>query len=60
MRGRSANVKPVTSKVVFKLKAVPGGTRLSFTYAGVPKEHYAAIKQGWIDYYSRPMKALLG
>jgi uncharacterized protein YndB with AHSA1/START domain len=47
------------SRVTFKLTSVKGGTRLSFTHSGVPTEHYESIKQGWIDNYWTPMKAIL-
>jgi len=47
------------SRVTYRLVAVEGGTRLSFTQSGVPDEYYESTKQGWIDYYWTPMKALL-
>ena len=47
------------SRVTFSLKPVEGGARLSFTHTGVPDEHYESIKQGWIEHYWMPMKALL-
>ena len=47
------------SKATFTLTPVEGGTRLTFRQSGVPDEHYAAIKQGWIDSYWTPLKALL-
>jgi uncharacterized protein YndB with AHSA1/START domain len=47
------------SKVTFKLTAVPGGTRLSFTHSGVPDQFVEDIRQGWIDSYWVPMKAML-
>jgi activator of HSP90 ATPase len=46
------------SQVVFVLAPVPSGTRLQFTHRGVPDDQYESIKQGWIDYYWTPMKAL--
>ena len=46
------------SQVVFALAPVPAGTRLQFTHRGVPDDQYESIKQGWIDYYWTPMKAL--
>ena len=48
-----------TSQVTFTLTAIPGGTRLTFTQRGVPAEHIADIKQGWIDNYWMPMQAML-
>lgn len=47
------------SKVTFKLAPVPGGTRLSFTHSGVPDKFVEDIRQGWIDNYWAPMKAML-
>jgi activator of HSP90 ATPase len=47
------------SRVAFSLKPVQGGTRLSFTHTGVPDEHYESIKQGWIEHYWTPMRAML-
>ena len=47
------------SKATFKLAPVPGGTRLTFTHSGVPDEFFADIKQGWIDNYWVPMRAML-
>ncbi|MBI4285403.1 MAG: SRPBCC domain-containing protein [Chloroflexi bacterium] len=47
------------SKVTFSLKEVPTGTRLTFTHTGVPEQFYADIKQGWHDYYWKPLKKLL-
>lgn len=47
------------SRVTFSLKPVQGGTRLYFTHTGVPDEHYESIKQGWIENYWTPMRAML-
>ena len=47
------------SKATFSLKQVPGGTRLTFTQTGVPEKFFDDIKQGWKDYYWRPMKEML-
>ncbi len=47
------------SKVTFKLTPVPAGTRLSFTHSHVPDNHVEDIRQGWIDNYWVPMKAML-
>ena len=47
------------SKVTFKLAPVAGGTRLTFTHSGVPDEFVDDIRQGWIDNYWVPMKAML-
>ena len=47
------------SKVTFKLAPVTGGTRLSFTHSNVPDNEVESIRQGWIDNYWVPMKAML-
>ena len=47
------------SKVIFSLKEVKVGTRLTLTQTGVPEEHYEDISQGWRDYYWAPMKKML-
>lgn len=49
----------VESTVTFDLKKVKGGTRLSFTHAGVPGDHFDAIRQGWKDFYWTPLKTAL-
>jgi activator of HSP90 ATPase len=48
------------SQVTFLLSPVPGGTRLRFTHHGVPDQQLESVKQGWIDYYWTPLKAMLG
>ena len=47
------------STSTFSLEAVPGGTRLTFTQTDVPDDKYEEIKQGWKDYYWKPMKEML-
>ena len=47
------------SKVVFSLGQIPSGTRLTFTQTGVPEVFYDDIRQGWHDYYWKPMKDFL-
>jgi activator of HSP90 ATPase len=47
------------SRVTFRLAPVPGGTRLTFTHSGVPDKFVADIRQGWIDNYWVPLKAML-
>lgn len=48
------------SEVSFKLTRTKTGTKLVFVQTGVPAKQYADIKQGWIDFYWKPMKELLG
>ncbi len=47
------------SRCTFRLERIRGGTRLHFTHSGVPHGHLAAVKQGWIDHYWTPLKAML-
>jgi activator of HSP90 ATPase len=47
------------SRATFSLEEVDGGTRLTLNQTGVPDEAYEDIKQGWKDYYWKPLKALL-
>ena len=47
------------SRVTFKLARIKGGTRLSFTHTGVPESEVESLKQGWIDNYWLPLKAML-
>ena len=48
------------SKAVFSLRLVNGGTKLFFTQTGVPAVCYSDIKQGWTEYYWKPMKDTFG
>ncbi len=50
----------VFSKTTYLLKPVKGGTQLTFTQTGVPDEQYSTVKQGWIDFYWKPLKKALG
>jgi activator of HSP90 ATPase len=47
------------SRATFSLKKVKNGTRLTFTQRGVPDQYYHDIRQGWRDYYWKPMKEML-
>jgi activator of HSP90 ATPase len=47
------------SRAIFSLRAEGSGTRLTFTQTGVPEDNYEEIRQGWHDYYWKPMKELL-
>jgi len=48
------------SKATITLTEVDGGTRLTFTQAGVPEECYDNVRQGWYDYYWTPMQEKFG
>lgn len=47
------------SRAVFSLKPIEGGSRLTLVQSGVPEDGYSEIKQGWHDYYWKPMKEML-
>jgi activator of HSP90 ATPase len=49
----------VYSEATFALKAVAGGTNLTFTQTGVPQEFVDDVAQGWQDYYWAPLKEML-
>jgi len=48
------------STVIFELRRVPVGTRISFTHRNIPDEEADAISQGWKDHYWKPLKRMLG
>lgn len=43
----------------FGLKKDGKKTRLTFTQTGVPEANYESLRQGWHDYYWKPMKEYL-
>jgi activator of HSP90 ATPase len=47
------------SQVTFSLATSRTGTRLTLVQTGIPNDQYNDIKQGWIDYYWKPMKEML-
>jgi activator of HSP90 ATPase len=49
----------VYSTATFVLEEIDKGTHLTFTQTNVPDEHFEEIKQGWKDYYWKPMKEML-
>ncbi len=46
----------VYSKLTIELKTLGENTELEFTQTGVPDEFYQDIKDGWQDYYWKPLK----
>jgi activator of HSP90 ATPase len=48
--------KGVISKATFNLAKAGSGTKLTFVQVGLPADQYEEIKQGWIDYYWKPLK----
>lgn len=51
--------KGIVSEVSFTFNSTRSGCTLLFIHSGVPSEHVTAIKQGWNDFYWKPMKELL-
>jgi len=47
------------SEVTFLITPTKTGCTLTFTHKKVPLQHFSAIKQGWIDFYWKPMKEML-
>jgi len=47
------------SKATFEFTEKNGKTTLTFTQDNVPNDQYSGIKQGWVDYYWKPMKDAL-
>lgn len=45
------------SRVEFSFTAVAGGTEVRMVHSMVPAEQADAYRQGWIDYYWRPLQA---
>ena len=47
------------SRVTIELKETKTGTEVSFTQTGVPIAHAKSIRDGWEEYYWRPLKRML-
>lgn len=47
------------STATFALAKARTGTTLTFTQAGVPDDQAAAVRQGWVEFYWEPLKAML-
>lgn len=47
------------SKATFLLSKTKTGTKMTFIQTNVPDGAYKSIKQGWTDYYWKPMKEML-
>ncbi len=45
------------SRVEILLEAVEGGTRLVLIHSDMPPDQVESYKQGWEDFYFKPMKA---
>lgn len=44
----------------FTFERAPSGTRLTLRQTGVPADLYEDYRQGWHDYYWKPLRALFG
>lgn len=49
----------VVSTVTFTFARVRGGARLTLRHVGLPDERAHEYRQGWIEYYWKPMKKVL-
>ena len=45
------------SRVEFTFRAVRGGTEIRMVHSKVPAEQADSYRQGWIDYYWKPLNA---
>jgi len=45
------------SSVEFTFKALKGGTEIRMVHSKVPAEQADSYRQGWIDYYWKPLEA---
>jgi activator of HSP90 ATPase len=48
------------SQVEFTFKAVKGGTEVRMVHSNVPAEQAASYRQGWVDFYWKPLQAYFG
>lgn len=44
------------SRLILAFKKIKKNTEISMVHSGVPAEQAADIKQGWIDFYWKPLK----
>jgi activator of HSP90 ATPase len=48
------------SKVTFEFESMGGNaTKLKFSQENIPEDKFGEIKQGWVDFYWKPMKGML-
>lgn len=47
------------SEISLTITPTKTGCTVTFTHKNVPSKHLSAIKQGWIDFYWKPMKKML-
>lgn len=46
------------SEVTYVISPTQNGCKLIFTHKNIPENHYSAIKQGWTDFYWKPLKEM--
>lgn len=44
------------SRATFSLARTKGGTRVNFRQSRVPDKEFRSVKQGWLEYYWKPLK----
>jgi activator of HSP90 ATPase len=49
----------IVSTVEFSLEKTKTGTKLTFIQKNVPADQLESVKDGWIEYYWKPMKVML-
>jgi len=48
------------SRLEVLLEEVAGGTKVTFVHSNMPEEQVDSYRQGWEDFYFKPMKAYFG
>jgi activator of HSP90 ATPase len=48
------------SRLEVLLEKAEGGTRVSFTHSDMPEDQVDSYKQGWEDFYFKPMREYFG
>ena len=48
------------SHATFALTKTKSGAKLMFIQTDIPSEFYESIKEGWTQYYWKPMKEMIG
>jgi activator of HSP90 ATPase len=48
------------SRATISLARARGGRRITFRQSGVPDTQFRSVKQGWIDFYWKPLKKTFG
>jgi len=48
------------SRVEILLEEVEAGTKLTFIHSGMPEDQVESYRQGWDDFYYKPMKEYFG